>query len=133
MSGGNNLESNAGKSDADNPFSRHSTLLGFSASAVVVTLLGWLTQWREVLVPIYIIVGFASVCFFPRLFYGFRAAKLLDNAACTPGSMGLRGGRYLPLRWDGRMKEDLCSAYESAQMGDPSDLKRIAEEERQSQ
>jgi hypothetical protein len=42
------------------------------------------------------------------------------------------GGRFVPLRWDGRSKENLSLAYEMWRLGDPSELERIAtEEERQ--
>jgi hypothetical protein len=129
--GGNNLKSDAARSNADSPFSRRSTLLGFSAAAMVVSVLGWLTQWRESFVMIYVGAGLASLWFFSRLFYGFRSASLIDKADTAPGSMGV-GGRFAPIRWDGRQKENLSLAYEKWRVGDPSELERIAtEEERQ--
>lgn len=121
-------ERDAAESDYENPFRRNSTLLGFAAAAVAVTVFGWLTQWRESLVPIYIIAGLASLWLFSRAFYGFRSARLIDKANTAPGSMGM-GSRGVPVRWDGRPIESLSLAYEKWRVGDPSELERIAEEE----
>jgi hypothetical protein len=119
---------NVAESDYENPFRRHSTLLGFAAAGVVVTVLGWLTQWRESIVPIYIIAGLASLWLFSRAFYGFRSAMLIDKANTAPGSMGM-GSRGVPVRWDGRPIENLSVAYEKWRLGDTAELERIAEEE----
>jgi len=128
MSGDNSVESAAAKSSADSPFRRHSTLLGVSAAAVVVTISGWLSQWRESLVPIYIVVGLVSLWFFSRAFYGFRSATLVDKADTSSESMGM-GSFGTRIRWDGRQKENLSLAYEKWRLGDPSELERIANEE----
>ena len=128
MSGDNLVSDAAATSSPDRPFSRHSTLLGFSAAAVVITILGWRTQWRESLIPIYITAGLASLWLFSRIFYGFRSARLIDKADTAPGSMGT-GSRGVPVRWDGRRIENLALAYEKWRLGDRSELERIANEE----
>ena len=82
------------------PFRSHSTLLGLSAALVVVTILGWLTHWRESLVPLYLIVGLASLWFLARVFYGLHSAMLLDKA------LGSRGLWWVNLgRWDGSIDD----------------------------
>jgi hypothetical protein len=93
VSGGNNLKSDAARSNADSPFSRHSTLLGFSAVAVVASVLGWLTQWRESFVMIYIGAE-ASLWFCSRLFYGFRSASLIDKVTPPQGLWAWAGDLY---------------------------------------
>jgi hypothetical protein len=111
-----------------NPFHRHSTLLGTLAAFVVVTLLGWATQWRVELVAVYGIAFVVSFLLFARLFYGFRASRTLDKEPISPGSGWTRRDD-----WHQETSHRLFDAYEKAQEGDVSGLKRLAEEEESSQ
>jgi hypothetical protein len=109
--------------NVEGPFRRFSTLLGFSATAVVITILGYLTHWREYLFPIYCVLALACLWFFSRVFYGLSASRLIDKTGVTYGAIPRL------LRWDGRRQEDIASAYEQIQMGNPTEFQRLANEE----
>lgn len=106
-------------------FKSHSTILGLSAAAVVTSLIGWASAWHLNMI-VYIVVGLAAVWVFARVFYGFGTARELDRAATEPGSIGV--GRH-GFTWDGEPANPLERAYLKYQLGDPSELQKIAEEE----
>ena len=110
------------------PFHRYSTLLGLFSSLVVVVAVGWSTHWRlEILLPVYLIAFPVFFVLFARIFYGFRASRALDKENISPGSGWTWRDADLV-----RPSFQLEDAYEKAQQGDESDLKRIAEEEQSS-
>jgi uncharacterized membrane protein YuzA (DUF378 family) len=115
--------------DDGNPFQRHSTLLAFSSAAVVVCLFGAATHWKIEFAMYYVIAGLAALWFFSRVFYGFGSARRLDKEPVAKGSMGMGGAGGLRIDWDGREINELQRAYRQAELGDPSALERLAEEE----
>ena len=111
----------------EGPFHRHSTLLGLLAAFVVVAVLGLLTHWSAELIAVYILGFPISFVLFTRAFYGLRASRKLDKEHVLPDS-----GPYPQYDID-LPGIELGRAYEQAQNGDPSHLKRLAELEQSRQ
>jgi uncharacterized membrane protein YuzA (DUF378 family) len=108
----------------DNPFHKHSTLLGFLGAAVVVSIAGTLTHWNESLLIVDVVAGLAGLWVFSRLFYGFKASRVLDNPDETPSPVI---GPYD--RWRGTQSENerLVQAYKKFLEGDSSEFERLAQ------
>lgn len=116
-------------SASGNPFQRHSTLLGAVSAFVVMAALGWLTHWRLELLVIPLLAFPVSFVLFARLFYGFGASRRLDKELISPAS----GSDWVHAKYDiDEPGYQLTQAYEKAQGGDVTDLKRLAEEEESS-
>lgn len=113
----------------NNPFRRHSTLLGFSAAVALVAALGWLTHWRELLIPLYVIAAIGGLWFFARAFYGFSAAERLYSSPTEKDSVGGGGIGGFGIDWDGRPINALNRAYENWRVGARTDFERLADEE----
>jgi hypothetical protein len=111
------------------PLHRYSTILALAASAITVVVVGSLTRWSLSLTFVYFITAAVSLWLFARVFYGFKDAKAVDDAAVSPGSLGYAG--YLgPREGFGEEKSrELVDAYEKAQSGDDSELRRMANKE----
>ena len=77
----------------------HSTLLGFAMAALATCLVGLLSNWSAVLVAATAVAG---VAVFPRMFYGFRAARALDKDRSGPATMWFSHGR----NWYGSPPEE---------------------------
>jgi hypothetical protein len=101
------------------------------SALVVVTALGWATHWRVQLVALYGVAFIASSLLFARLFYGFRASRILDKELVSPDSDWNPTG-YIGNDID-KPGLELQRAYEKAQQGDASDLKQLAREEQSGQ
>lgn len=112
---------------SDNPFHRHSSLLGLLCSLTTVIVLGTLTHWRNELIAVYIIAFGVLFVLFARLLYGLRASRALDKERVEDGSAWLERDN-----WNLETGYRLREAYEKAQQGDAADLERLAEEERSS-
>ena len=116
----------SGPSPDNNPFARHSTLLGTLSAVVVVTALGWLTHWRWELIPAYMLAFGFSFVRLARLFYGLDASRNLDKELISPESHW---------DWDHSLYDidepgyQVSRAYQKARTGDASALERLAEEE----
>ncbi len=92
-----------------------------SASALL-TALGQFSHWRSELIAVYMLAFPVAFVLFARLFFGFRASRELDKEPVSPDSGWF--GYFAPIY-------PLETAYEKAQRGDVSDLRRLAEEEEQ--
>lgn len=113
----------------DNPLRHYSTLLGTTSTAIVITLLGYVTEWRIYLVPIYALVGALMLWLSSRFFFGFAAASAIDKAATSRGSLGTGGlTRGLRIGFGEERSEAIMDAYKKAKDGSPSDFERLAKE-----
>ena len=113
----------------DNPFRRHSTLLGFSSAVALTGALGRLTHWRELMIPLYVFAAIGGLWFFTRMFYGFSAAERLDQAPVDKDSVGVRGIGGFGIDWAGRPIGRLNRAYENWRVGAKTEFEKLAEED----
>jgi hypothetical protein len=79
-----------------------STLFGFIGSAFAAAFAGAVTQWSPIAMAI---AGVLGIFVLPRAFYGWSAAKKLDDENPSPGSIRDRSGEA-PGAYTRAMRDD---------------------------
>jgi hypothetical protein len=109
-------------------FHKHSTLFGLLGSACLALAAGGLTNWNIRAIALAFFIGLLVL---PRTFYGWKASAELERLKRAAPAAAPSFYRFGPpdAAGIGAPAERLSAAYEQAQDGDPSALRKLAEEE----